>query len=169
MNGVGSCSVAHRAGLLPTELTGMWGWILLRSLHQGRGHPQPSPTKQRPGHYLRESICPPSWAIHAAKVGAQTLSSHPSHPNSTLRCDPIHYACCSPHSSHTLQSFQSNADRFARLHAAQPAQPPHTSSLCPWVPCGTAQLRASPYSKTQQAVRRGRHQAASCLVFSGHR
>ena len=45
----GSYSVAHRAGLLPTELPGMWGWILLRSAHQGRGSPPaPAPTKQRP-------------------------------------------------------------------------------------------------------------------------
>ena len=40
--GAGSYSVAHRAGLLPTELTGMWGWILLRSPHHGRGSP-PAP------------------------------------------------------------------------------------------------------------------------------
>ena len=45
----GSYLVAHRAGLLPTELAGMWGWILLRP-HQGRGSPPaPAPTKQRPG------------------------------------------------------------------------------------------------------------------------
>ena len=51
MDVAGSYSVAHRAGLLPTELTGMWGWILLRS--QGRGPPRaPAPTKQRPGHCL---------------------------------------------------------------------------------------------------------------------
>ena len=43
MDGAGSYSVPHRAGLLPTELTGMWGWILLRSLHQGRGSAQPPP------------------------------------------------------------------------------------------------------------------------------
>ena len=50
MDGAGSYSVAHRAGLLPTELTGMWGWILLRSPHQGRGSPPaPAPRKQRPG------------------------------------------------------------------------------------------------------------------------
>ena len=50
MDGAGSYSVAHSAGLLPTELTGMWGWILLRSPHQGRGSPPaPTPTKQRPG------------------------------------------------------------------------------------------------------------------------
>ena len=51
MDGAGSYSVAHRAGLLPTELTGMWGWILLRSPHRGRGSPPvPAPTKQRPAH-----------------------------------------------------------------------------------------------------------------------
>ena len=33
VDGAGSYSVAHGAGLLPTELTGMWGWILLRSPH----------------------------------------------------------------------------------------------------------------------------------------
>ena len=49
VDGAGSYSVAHRAGLLPTELTGMWGWILLRSPHQGRGPPPaPAPTEQRP-------------------------------------------------------------------------------------------------------------------------
>ena len=37
LDGAGSYSVAHRAGLLPTELTGMWGWILLRSPQRGRG------------------------------------------------------------------------------------------------------------------------------------
>ena len=50
VEGAGSYSVAHRAGLLPTGLTGMWGWILPRSPHQGRGSPPaPAPTKQRPG------------------------------------------------------------------------------------------------------------------------
>ena len=50
MDGTGSYSVARGAGLLPTELTGIWGWILLRSPHQGRGSaPTPIPTKQRPG------------------------------------------------------------------------------------------------------------------------
>ena len=43
MDGAGSYSVAHRAGLLPTELTGMWGWILLRSPHRGRGVTPPPP------------------------------------------------------------------------------------------------------------------------------
>ena len=53
VDGAGSYSVAHRAGLLPTGLTGMWCWILLRSPHQGRGPPPaPAPTKQRPG-----SVC----------------------------------------------------------------------------------------------------------------
>ena len=42
VDGAGSYSVAHRAGLLPTELTGTPGWILLRSPHRGRGSP-PSP------------------------------------------------------------------------------------------------------------------------------
>ena len=43
MDGAGSYSVAHRAGLLPTELTGMWGWILLRS-----------PRLCRPPHFRKE-------------------------------------------------------------------------------------------------------------------
>ena len=48
MDGAGSYSVAHRAGLLPTELTGMWGWILLSSPHQGRGvTPSPRPHKAK--------------------------------------------------------------------------------------------------------------------------
>ena len=46
MDCAGSYSVAHRAGLLPTELTFIWGWMLLRSPHQGRGSPPaPAPTK----------------------------------------------------------------------------------------------------------------------------
>ena len=49
MDGAGSNSVAHGLGLLPTELTFMWGWILLRSPRQGRGSPPaPAPTKQGP-------------------------------------------------------------------------------------------------------------------------
>ena len=48
MDGAGSYSVAHRAGLPPTELTGMWGWILLRSPHQGRSPSAPAPTQQGP-------------------------------------------------------------------------------------------------------------------------
>ena len=60
MDGAGSYSVAHRAGLLPTELTDMWGWILLRSPHQGEGSPPaPAPTKQRPGLYLPPPCNPP--------------------------------------------------------------------------------------------------------------
>ena len=63
MDGAGSYSVAHRAGLLPTELTGMWGWILLRSPRRGRGSPPaPAPTKQRPGghrvkHNTQTELC----------------------------------------------------------------------------------------------------------------
>ena len=50
VGGTWSYSVAHTVGLLPTELTGMCGWILLRSPHQGRGSPPaPASTKQRPG------------------------------------------------------------------------------------------------------------------------
>ena len=43
MDGAGSYSVAHSAGLLPTELTGMWG--------QGRGSP-PAPPPPRPSKGL---------------------------------------------------------------------------------------------------------------------
>ena len=61
VDGAGSYSVPHRAGLLPTELTGMWGWILLRSLHVGSGSPPaPAPTKQRPAH----NSVPPCQALH---------------------------------------------------------------------------------------------------------
>ena len=50
MDGAESYSVTHGAGLLPTELTGMWGWILLRPPHRGRGPaPAPASNKQRPG------------------------------------------------------------------------------------------------------------------------
>ena len=42
VDGAGSYSVAHRAGLLPTELTGMRGWILLRYPGQGVT-PRPRP------------------------------------------------------------------------------------------------------------------------------
>ena len=49
VDSAGSYSVAHRAGLLPTQPIGMWGWILLRFPHQGRRSPlAPAPTKQRP-------------------------------------------------------------------------------------------------------------------------
>ena len=54
-------------GLLPTELTGMCGWILLRSPYQGRGSPPaPAHTKQRPAppppppqhHPAQTAVCP---------------------------------------------------------------------------------------------------------------
>ena len=61
VDGAASYSVAHGAGLLPTEPTGMWGWILLRSPHRGRGSPQ-SP------HPLSKGLAkmPQSWsrALH---------------------------------------------------------------------------------------------------------
>ena len=57
VDGAGSYSVAHGAGLLPTELTGMQGWILLRSPHQGRGSPPArASTKQRPGADCRGAV-----------------------------------------------------------------------------------------------------------------
>ena len=83
MDGAGSCSVAHRAGLLPTELTGMWGWILLRSPHQGRGgHPQPTPPPSEGlgRSYLAIVITPPLWACTVRTrrvVGCVTLSLSP--------------------------------------------------------------------------------------------
>ena len=75
MDGAGSCSVAHGAGLLPTELTGMWGWILLRSPHQGRGAPPaPAPTKQRP---VRHRIAP---SVPPRVAGAQVHCHMPPPP-----------------------------------------------------------------------------------------
>ena len=72
MDGAGSYSVAHRAGLLPTELTGMWGWILLRCPHQGRGSPPvPAPTKQRPGGGGPDGFhCDPTINDRSNKGGA---------------------------------------------------------------------------------------------------
>ena len=90
MNGVGSYSVAHRAGLLPTELTDMWGWILLRSLHQGRGHPQPPPPLSKgldPSWLSCESglgmvffgkvmtVLPPVWPLLPASTGVAAWAS----------------------------------------------------------------------------------------------
>ena len=43
---LGPTQLPIRAGLLPTELTGMWGWILLRSPHQGRGCALPAAPRQ---------------------------------------------------------------------------------------------------------------------------
>ena len=58
-------------GLLPTELTGMWGWILLRSPHWGRGSaPAPAPTEQRPDLGFRRFSTPPRqryWSAYALK------------------------------------------------------------------------------------------------------
>ena len=68
VDGAGSYSVAHGAGLLPAELTGMWGWILLRSPHQGRGPPPaPAPTKQRPA---------PSSFLHSHPTGPSIPVDH---------------------------------------------------------------------------------------------
>ena len=56
MDGAGSYSVAHRAGLLPTELTGVWGWILLRFPHPAAGgHPQPPPPLSKGLHVTHRS------------------------------------------------------------------------------------------------------------------
>ena len=72
MDGAGSYSVAHSAGLLPTELTGMWGWILLRSPHQGKRSPPPPPSLS---NGLLVSPCPLMgvfWASHASWQRALT-------------------------------------------------------------------------------------------------
>ena len=73
MDGAGSYSVAHRAGLLPTEPTGMWGWILLRSPHQGRGFtPAPAPTKQRPGHNATKLVTSTAFLYNQGCQTART-------------------------------------------------------------------------------------------------
>ena len=71
VDGAGSYSVVHRAELLPSELTGMWGWILLRSPHQGRwSPPAPAPTKQRPA--ARASINTTSLGCIFSSVHVQS-------------------------------------------------------------------------------------------------
>ena len=81
MDGAGSYSVAHRAGLLPTELTGMWGWILRRSPHQGRGSPPaPAPTKQSPGHEVRVLLV-------ISKPDAMAHNCSPQESLSPCHCD----------------------------------------------------------------------------------
>ena len=78
MDGAGSYSVAHRAGVLPTELTGMWGWILLRSPHLRRGSPPaPAPTKQRPDPGTRW-VRGRSAVRGIAKGRSNPLPLHPS-------------------------------------------------------------------------------------------
>jgi hypothetical protein len=76
VDGAGSYSVAHRAGLLPTELTGMWGWILLRSPHQGKETlPAPAPQAQ---------ACPQLPALPWARAQwrpAEISRRPPLHPN----------------------------------------------------------------------------------------
>ena len=93
MDVAGSYSVAHRTGLLPTELAGMWGWILLRSPRQGRGSPPaPAPTKQRPALaqcnppnllspplYSAIVVCPHSPPKGVSSCSSQT-KPHPHSP-----------------------------------------------------------------------------------------
>ena len=102
MDGAGSYSVAHRAGLLPTELTGMRGWILLRSPHQGRGSPPaPTPTKQGPRRM--------SWVLLVA------LGGRPAPEIGWRLLTGV-----------DLRGMAAVGDpRFARLPAPYPAPPPH--------------------------------------------
>ena len=102
----GSYSVAHRAGLLPTELTGMWGWILLRPPHQGRGSPPaPTPTKRKPAPFTPSPVggqltpastregFPPQRGAHVRTPGStnrHTLSALMAFPpNPLLPPQPI--------------------------------------------------------------------------------
>ena len=97
MDGTGSYSVSHRAGLLPTELTGMWGWILLRSPHLRKGSlPAPAPTKQRPvsdpgtqGGPVALGLCPPS--TRGGRRGAlRSLGPSNGHCSRDARFDTTH-------------------------------------------------------------------------------
>ena len=98
----GSYSVAHRAGLLPTEPTGMWGWILLRSPHRGRvSRPAPTPTKKGlapspPGH-VGQLRGPVTVEIRAVKC-PQT----PDNPRQLgLQCCPVGLFVGTVHRSRT--------------------------------------------------------------------
>ena len=88
MDGAGSYSVAHRAGLPPTELTGMWGWILLRSPHQGRGSPPaPAPTQQRPDSGPTPAPAPPP--VHGTKINATIFGNWEITDGSIARFRPV--------------------------------------------------------------------------------
>ena len=75
MDGAGSYSIAHRTGLLPTELTGMWGWILLRSPHQGRGSPSPA----QPLPLLSKGLPRPQQTNYWAPLTRKRHKTHQPH------------------------------------------------------------------------------------------
>ena len=111
VDGAGSYSVAHRAGLLPTELTGMWGWILLRSPHRGSGSapsprpplgkgltppPPPFPDWLKPGFHAnkptrRPGFVPPPPPPCDALSAASNTSASPSRPPPPLT-SPVYLA-----------------------------------------------------------------------------
>ena len=69
VDGAGSYSVAHRAGLLPTELTGMWGWMCTsRALRRTSMLPPPVPrTRRVPWARPRAETLVPRCAAHGPR------------------------------------------------------------------------------------------------------
>ena len=137
MDGAGSYSVAHRAGLLPTELTGMWGWILLRSPRQGRGSPPaPAPTEQRPVSHdgpfgLGGGGVRPPLVFNSSKHAPPPIHSS-VHPSSSKQHPPANHAQ-SMHQraqSPPVAGAEAHPRRAsATTHASPP--PPHATQSQP--------------------------------------
>ena len=145
MDGAGSYSVAHRAGLLPTELTGVWGWILLRSAHQGRGSPPaPAPTKQRPALEATLAYVPKEGVYRPHPV----TSAAPCYPVRHRRwwsgflglCRPLRYQGHGGRGSASVPPHPPNRGTCAVLRLG------HCSGVF-WVCLASFQLQPGPASR----------------------